>query len=61
MLDELDEEDVKKLKYLAIFGVGIVVMLIILLYSLDVLGSGIKKKNRPRAVLPVLESRAQKT
>jgi hypothetical protein len=48
MLEDLDEDDAKKLKYLAVGGVGLIVMLAILLFALDALGGGMKKKNKTK-------------
>lgn len=52
MLEDLDEDDAKKLKYLAVGGIALVVMLIVLLYALDMMG-GAKKKSKPRRAAAV--------
>lgn len=48
MLEDLDEDDAKKLKYLAVGGVGLIVMLFVLLFALDALGGGMKKKTKTK-------------
>ena len=56
MLEELDEDDAKKLKYLAVGGAGLIVMLFILLFALDALGGGMKKKTRTKPAQRVQRS-----
>ena len=43
MLDEMDEEDVRKIKYVALFGVGVIVLLGLLLLATGMLGSEVRR------------------
>lgn len=53
MLEDLDEEDAKKIKYVLVFGVAMVIFLAVLLWLMEVLipTRGGKKKQRADVTL----------